>query len=372
MERRKRGTSLNRWEIAGRAAWYRILVFFLLSGCALAQNLANWNTTSGNWSTAANWDCVVGGVSSNCVPGAGFNVTNIGGDITVDVNATIAQLSGNGGSLTLSGKTLTATDPLGIQMTTGIVSATNSSVINGFVLANTLQLNTSTVNGSAEAFNATITGSTVGALTVDNQLTAANSSIAPNSNVSISSPSSISNSTIGGQFNINFGSSLTVDNGSTINATQTLLAQGSLTVQGGSTWNASSTPVFMGLSPGASAIDVTGAGSVLNLTNTAIELGQIGNSTVTVEHLGSIAATGSGRNFLIGLGAVFPTDSQMIVNSGGTASANNITVSGSAIGSTGLLSISDSSSSVTASGQLLVASGGVVNAANQSNLTVDS
>ena len=111
---------------------------------------------------------------------------------------------------------------------------------------------------------------------------------------------------------------------------------------------------------------------MLNLANTALELGQIANSTVTVEHGGSIAASGSGGNFLIGLGAVFPTDSTMTVNAGGTASANNITVSGSAIGSTGLLSLSDSSSSVTAAGELLVASGGVVNAANQGSLTVGS
>ena len=361
-----------RGTINGSAARGCLLALLLLSCVAAAQDLANWNTTSGNWNNAANWDCVVGGVSSHCIPGAGFAVTNIAGDITLDVNATVARISGSAGSLTLNGKTLTATDPLGIQMPGGIFTASGSSVMTGFLLANNLQLQTSTVNGSVQAFNANINGSTLGSLTVANQLTAVNSSIGPNSNLTISQPSSISNSTIGGLFNINFGAPLTVDNGSIINSTQTLISQGSLTIQGGSTFTATATPVFLGLSPGGSALDVTGTRSVLNLTNTALELGQIANSMVTVEHGGSIAASGSGGNFLIGLGAAFPTNSTMTVNTGGTASANNITVSGSAIGSTGLLSLSDSSSSITAAGELLVASGGVVNAANQGSFTVGS
>jgi T5SS/PEP-CTERM-associated repeat protein len=362
---RRRGT------ISGSAGYP--LALLLLSGAAAAQDLANWNTGTGSWNNAANWDCVVGGVSSHCIPGAGFVVTNIGGDITLDVNATVARISGTAGSLTTNGKTLTATDPLGIQITGGIFTAFGSSVINsGFLLAQTLELNTSTINGSAQTFNANIVNSTLGPLTVASQLTLAGSHVGPSSSLTIGAPSSISNSTIGGQFIINFGTPLTVDNGSTINATQSLIAQGSLTIQGGSTFNATTTPVFLGLSPGAAALDVTGPGSVLNLANTALELGQIANSRVTVEHGGSIAASGSGGNFLIGLGAVFPTDSTMSVNSGGTASANNITVSGSAIGSTGLLSLSDSSSSVTAAGELLVASGGVVNAANQGSLAVGS
>ena len=358
--------------MAGRAPWIGSLAFLILAGSASADNLANWNTGSGNWNNASNWDCVISGVSSHCVPGAGFVVTNVGGDITLDVNANVARIMGSVGSLTLNGKTLTATDPLGIQMSAGAVTLSGSSVINGLVITNILQLQNSAINGSVQAFNANITGGTLGPLTIDNQLTAANSTFGSNSNLTISQPSSISNSTIGGQFNVNLGGSLTVDSASTINSTHTLISTGSITVQGGSTWNAASTPVFMGLSPGAAALDVTGTGSVLNLTNIALELGQIANSTVTVEHSGSIAATGAGGNFLIGLGAVFPTDSRMIVNSGGTASANNITVSGSPIGSTGLLSVSDSPSSVTAAGQLLVANGGAVNAANQGSLTVNS
>ena len=347
------------------------LALLLLACCAAAQDLANWNTGAGNWGNANNWDCVIGSVSSNCIPGAGFTVTNVGGDITLDINVSVARILGTAGSLTLNNKSLTATDPLGIQITGGAVTASNSSVINGFLITNNLSLQSSTANGTVEAFNASITNSSVGPLTIANQLTAANSSISSNSNLTISQPSSISNSTIGGQFNIN-GASLTVDNGSKVNSSQSLISTGSLTVQGGSTFNATFTPVFLGLSPGSAALDVTGTGSVLNLTNTALELGELANSTVTVEHGGSIAATGAGGNFLIGLGAVFHTDSNMTVTSGGTASANNITVSGSAIGSTGQLSISGASSSVTATGQLLVQSGGVVNAANQSSLTVDS
>ena len=356
---------------AGHALWIRAVVILTLGGSATAQDLANWNTGAGNWGNANNWDCVVGGVSGHCIPGSGFSVTNIGGDITLDVNANVGRILGTAGSLTLSGKTLTATDPLGIQMIGGSVTMTGSSVINGFLITSNLQVQSSTINGNVQAFNANIAGGSLGSLTIANQLSAVNSTFGSNSNLTISQPSSISNSTIGGQFNINFGASLTVDRGSTINSTQTLISAGSLTLQGGSTWNAAS-PVFMGLSPGATAIDVTGTGSVLNLTNAALELGQISNSAVTVEHGGIIAATGAGGNFLIGLGAVFPTDSRMIVNSQGTASANNITVEGSAIGSTGLLSVSDASSSVTAAGQLLVANGGVVNAANQGSLTANS
>ena len=363
----------RRGSVNASAARGYPLALLLLPGIAAAQDLANWNTGSGTWNNAVNWDCVADGVSSHCIPGAGFVVTNIGGDITLDVNATVARISGTAGSLTLNGKTLTATDPLGIQITGGVFTASGSSVINsGFLLAQMLQLSTSTINGSVQAFSGNIVNGTLGSLTVANQLTLAGSHVGPNSSLTISSPSSISNSTIGGQFNINFGAPLTVDNGSMINSTQTLISQGSLTIQGGSTFNASTTPVFLGLAPGTSALDVTGTGSVLNLANTALELGQIANSRVTVEHGGSIAASGSGGNFLIGLGAVFPTDSTMTVNSGGTASANNITVSGSAIGSAGLLSVSDASSGVTAADELLVASGGVVNAANHGSLTVGS
>jgi len=363
----------RRDTMSGTAARGYPLALLLLPGIAAAQDLANFVPADGNWLNANNWDCVVSGVSTNCIPGAGFTVTNIGGNITLDGNVTVAKILGTAGSLTLNGRTLTATDPLGIQITGGIFTASGSSVINsGFLLAQMLQLSTSTINGSAQAFNANIVNSTLGPLTVASQLTLAGSHVGPSSSLTIGAPSSISNSTIGGQLIVNFGAPLTVDNGSTINATQSLIAQGSLTIQGGSTFNATTTPVFLGLSPGAAALGVTGPGSVLNLANTALELGQIANSTVTVDHAGTIAASGSGGNFLIGLGAVFPTDSTMTVNSGGTASANNITVSGSAIGSTGLLSVSDASSSVTAAGELLVASGGVVNAANQGSLTVGS
>ena len=356
---------------AAHALWLRTVAILVLAGSATAQNLANWNTGAGNWGHANNWDCVVDGVSGHCIPGSGFAVTNIGGDITLDVNASVARIMGTAGSLTLSGKTLTATDPLGIQINGGSVTLSGSSVINGLLITSNLQVQNSTINGNVQAFNANIAGGSLGSLTIANQLTAVNSTFGSSSNLTISQPSSISNSTIGGQFNINLGASLTVDSGSTINSTQTLISVGSLTLQGGSTWNAAS-PVFMGLSPGAAALDVTGSGSVLNLTNAPLELGQIASSAVTVEHGGSIAATGAGGNFLIGLGAVFPTDSSMTVNSGGTASASNITVEGSAIGSTGLLSVSDASSGVTAAGQLLVANGGVVNAANQGSLTADS
>jgi T5SS/PEP-CTERM-associated repeat protein len=371
MKRRKTGGSLVRRERIRSCAWCGFLALLLLCRSAAGQ-IANWNTTSGNWSNANNWDCAGNGVAAHCVPGAGFQVINIGGAITLDTNATVAMISGSSGSLTLNGQTLTATDPLGIQMTSGAFTASGSTIDSGFLLANNLQLDTSTVNGSTEAFTANITNSKLGPLTIADQLNAANSTIGSNSTLNISDLSSISNSTIGGQFNIESGASLTVANGSTINSTQTFISEGSLTIQGGSNFTATTTPVFMGLAPGGSTLDVTGAGSVLHLTNTALELGQIANSTVTVEHLGSIAASGPGGNFLIGLGVVFPTDSTMTVNTGGTASANNITVSGSAIGSTGVLSVSDSSSSVTATGQLLVASGGVVNAANQSTLSVDS
>ncbi len=369
-QRQIRGTLVFRPGITAPA---RLTLAFLLLSCGVAaQDFANWNTGSGNWGNANNWDCVIGGVSSHCIPGAGFVVTNIGGDITLDVDVTVASISGTAGSLTLNNRVLTATDILGIQITGGAVTA-SSSTINGFLLTNDLQLQTSTVNGNVEAFNANITNSTLRALTVANQLTAANSSIAANSNVTISQPSSITNTTIGGQFNIEFGAPLTVDGGSIINATQNLITSGSLTIQGGSTWNASFTPVSVGLTPGASTIDVSGAGSKLNLANTALELGEIANSTVTVEQTGTIAASGSGGNFLIGLGVVFATDSRMFVDSGGNASANNITVSGGLGGlSTGLLSISGSSSSVTAGGQLLVQLGGVVNAATQSSLTANS
>jgi fibronectin-binding autotransporter adhesin len=344
----------------------------LLALSAAAQNIANWNTTSGNWNNANNWDCVVNGSSQPCVPGAGFNVQNIGGDITLDIDTSIAHLAANGGSLTLSGKALTATDPLGIQMTLGIVNMSNTSVINGFLLAQTLHVDSSTVNGSVQTFDATVTNGKLGALTLSNRITAANSTFGSSSSVTIAQNSSLANSTIGGQFVINSGT-LTVDSGSTINATQTLITTGGLTIQGGSTWNASTQPVFLGLGFGSSSVDVTGTGSTLNITNTALELGQIGNATVTVEHGGTIAATGSGGNFLIGLGVVFPTQSSMLVQSGGQASANKITVSGAgAVGSSGLLSISDSSSNVTTADELLVINGGVVNAANQSSLTANS
>ena len=272
----------RRGSISASAARGYPLALLLLPGIAAAQDLANWNTGSGTWNNAVNWDCVVDGVSSHCIPGAGFVVTNIGGDITLDVNATVARISGTAGSLTLNGKTLTATDPLGIQITGGVFTASGSSVINsGFLLAQMLQLSTSTINGSVQAFSGNIVNGTLGPLTVADQLTLAGSHVGPNSSLTISSPSSISNSTIGGQFNINFGAPLTVDNNSMINSTQTLISQGSLTIQGGSTFNATTTPVFLGLSPGSSALDVTGTGSVLNLANTALELGQIASSRVT-------------------------------------------------------------------------------------------
>ena len=323
------------------------------------------------WSNAANWDCVVNGVSSHCVPGAGFTVTNIGGDITLDIDTSIKLLLGSGGSLTLNGKSLTATDPLGIQQTAGAVNLSNGAAVTGFLLTGNLQSQSSTVNGNVQALNANIANSTLGSLALNNQLTAINSSVGANSALNIVQPSTLTNSTIGGQFSIN-GGTLTLDSGSTVNATQSLIASGGLTIQGASTWNASTQPVFLGVGLGGASIDVTGTGSTLNLAGTPLELGLIGNSTVTVEHGGTVAATGAGGNLLIGLGVVFTNNSAMYVNSAGTVSANQITVSGSDAGSTALLSISDSPSSVTAADRLVVQNGGEVIAANQSSLTANS
>jgi hypothetical protein len=128
--------------------WRGSLALLLLC-CSAAAQIANWNTTSGNWSNANNWDCAGPGISGHCVPGAGFQVINNGGAITLDTNATVANImGGSGGSLTLSGQTLTATDPLGIQMTNGYFSASGSTINSGFLLANNLTLDTSTVNGN--------------------------------------------------------------------------------------------------------------------------------------------------------------------------------------------------------------------------------
>ena len=356
--------------LPNRALSY-VSLLLLLALSAIGQNNANWNTTSGNWNNANNWDCVIGGVSSHCVPNGAFVITNIGGDITLDTSPTILYLLGNGGSLTLSSRTLTATDPLGIQMTGGIVNLSAGSTINGYVLANNLQIQNSAINGSTQAFEANIAGGTLGSIMIANQLTASNSSFGSNSNLTLGATSSISNSTLGGTVLIN-GGALTVDNGSIINSTQTSVGTGSLTLQGGSTWNQTFSPVFLGISPGSSSLDVTGTGTVLNLANTALELGEIGNGSVTVEHSGSIVATGTGGNLLIGLGAVFPTNSQMTVNSGGTVSANKITVEGAANGSTATLSLSDSSSSITAADEVLVTAGGIINAANQSSFRANS
>src|SRR5579872_877203 len=122
------------------ARWSCPVGFFLLVCCAAAQNTANWNTGAGNWSNANNWDCVTGNTSGHCVPSAGFGVTNIGGDITVDVDASVATINGTGGSLTLSGKTLSASDPLGIQLVNGTVNLSGGSIINGLLITSNLQV----------------------------------------------------------------------------------------------------------------------------------------------------------------------------------------------------------------------------------------
>ena len=352
------------------AAWLFLALLFL--SCSVSAQTANWNTTSGNWNNINNWDCAGNGVPAHCIPGAGYSVTDIAGDITLDGNVTVSNILGSAGSLTMSGQTLTATDPLGIQMIGGAVIATNGSVVNGYLITNDLTLGSSTVNGDVQAFNANITNSALGSLMIANSLTAADSNIGGTSNLNISATSSITNSTIGGMFSLNGGSTLTVDGISTVNASQTFLTQGSLSIQGGSTWNQTSTPFFMGLAPGTSGLAVDGPGSVLNLTNTALELGQIGDSSVAVSDFGSISATGAGGNFLIGLGTAFKTVSTMAVLDGGTASANNITVSGAPNGSIGLLEVFGVSSRVNADGELLVANKGSVTISDSGSLTANS
>jgi T5SS/PEP-CTERM-associated repeat protein len=166
-----------------------------------------------------------------------------------------------------------------------------------------------------------------------------------------------------------------VDNGSTINSTIAQVTTGAVTVQGGSTWNHASSPMSIGLAPGGASLDITGNGSTLNLNNSALELGQIGDATVTVEHLGSIAATGSGGNLFVGLGSTpfFSTNSQMNVTSGGSVTANNISVEANAAAtSTALLFVSDSGSSVTATDKMLVTLNGAVDAANHGQLSLNS
>ena len=91
----RRGVTLVRREMARSAAWSGPLALLLLSCSAAAQNLANWNTTAGNWNTAANWDCVVNHVSSHCVPVVGFNVMTNGGTVTPGDATGTMSITGN-------------------------------------------------------------------------------------------------------------------------------------------------------------------------------------------------------------------------------------------------------------------------------------
>ena len=352
------------------------LALTLLAGCVLAQNNANWNTATGNWNNAANWDCVVNGQSGHCVPGAGFQVTAIGGDITLDVNATVASVLGTGGSLTLNGKTFTTTDPLGLQLTGGTINASGGSLISGYVLTGNLISQSSTINagGSVNALTANISGSTVGSISIAQQLTASNSTFGSSSSLDIVQNSSLSNSTIGGQFHIDQLGILTADNGSVINSTIAQISTGEIAIQGGSTWNHTSTPLSVGLAPGPSVLLINGNSSTLNLTNAALELGQIGDATVHVSNFGKIVATGAGGNIFVGLGVTpfFSTHSGLVVDTAATVTANNIQVAASATGSTAGVEVSDAGSSVTAAGTLRVITGGTVDAARNSSLTVNT
>ena len=357
--------------------WRLCLSLLLLTACSLAQSIASFAVPAGNWSTGTNWDCVInGGPTQPCVPSSGFAVTTNGGSITVDVNATVASILGSGGLLSLSGTGLATTDPLGLQLVGGTISASGGSVISGSVITGTLVSQGSTINagGTVSAADATITGSSVGSLTIAQQLTASTSSFGANSNLEIVQNSSLSNSTIGGQFHIDQLGTLTADNGSVINSTLAQISTGEIAIQGGSTWNHSSTPLSAGLARGPSVLLIDGNGSTLNLTNAALELGQIGDTTVHVSNHGNIVATGAGGNIFVGLGVTpfFSTNSGLVVDTGATVTANSIQVAASATGSTAGMEVSDAGSSVTAAGTLRVITGGTVDAAKGSSLTVNT
>jgi len=347
------------------------LALLLLSASAAAQNSAIWIGNTGEWNNANQWLCAVNGVNiGGCIPGAGYSVDLSTGSVSIPVDVGVSRIFDGSALQLLSNHILTATDPFGIQVAGDFQAAAGSTIDSAQLGSLTLELTSATVNGNVSANTATITGSQLGSISVGQQLTAANSTFGSSSTLQLTQNSSLSASTIGGTLFLS-GPSLTVGSGSLVNAISSSVTSGALTIQGGSTWNESSAPIFLGLAPGSSSLDVTGHGSAVNLTGTDLELGEIGNASATVEKTATLTATNG--NLLIGLGVgPFVTQSSLSVTTGGSVSALGITVEGGSNGSTGTLMVDGSGSSVTTSGEMLVTGGGSVTASNQSSLTLNS
>ena len=362
---------VSRLGVRSKVALGVVVSLFLLAGRAAAQNSAIWvGPSSGDFNTASNWLCSEGGQTIGaCVPGAGYDVTAANVSLSISSNVGVSSILGNNALVVDSNTAVTTTGVLGVQFTGGVIELLQGSLINGQVETSFLSMDGATINGAVMVNHATLTNSTTGNLSIGEYLTTTNSVMGSASNLEITSAGSMTGSSIGGMLTIQ-GGTLTVDS-STFNATSALITSGSLTLQNGSTWSESGPAFFMGLAPGQSTLDVTGLGTTMTLHGTDLELGEVGNAQATVENTASLSTD---KDILVGLGVgPFVTQSELDVKTGGTLSADGITVlGGSGNGSTGVLTVDGAGSSVTATGEMLVTGGGVVSATDQASLTVNT
>jgi T5SS/PEP-CTERM-associated repeat protein len=353
-----------------------------------AAPVAFWTAGDGDWSTPENWDC-------KCVPGAGFVVNTGSGNVNVDISPSVFSLTGTG-SLRLDGTSLTATSAAGIGIPDGtiqlsggasidaprveslngnIVIQGGSSISSPFVgSASLLMQNSSIVGFASVGFgsigSASISGSQIGTLSLGGALTLSDSTIGSNSSLQLIQNSSIANSQVDATISVDLGASATIDRSSRITSTQVSIGFGSLNLQGASQLSVSAAPVTLSSPFGNSALLLDGDGTLLRLTDTALELLGLGNATATVQFGAAIQGQGA-SDILVGLSPIqlpgLSGRSQMFIQAGGTVSASNVTVTGGRF-NPAELGVSDPGSQLTATDTLSVV-GGSVNLRNEATAT---
>ena len=359
-----------------------------VASTARAQDSAEWlGNGPGQWSQANNWGCSINnGPVSPCVPGTGFSVSLFNSaDVTLDLDESLAQVAGDASAkLTIgNGKSLSATGVGGVNV--GVLVLNQGSLLN------------TTVAGAAEALfanGATLTAS--GAVSSPSQTDIRNSTFSSLSAIgeffisgsvinnlaaqSFSSLVSVSSnintgtganeilaSTVHASITVDRGTTVLIDQGSTVSTPTALtplsasVFSGTLTLAGGSTMNVNLAPASVGNGfTGPGFFNVDGANTLLTLHGVSFNVAAgLADATLTVQNGGTI--NGQGNSPLV-VGSLFAGTSHANVLGGGAIAVSDVIIFGTP--TTSIVTVSDPNSKLTAANNLRL-TGGTLDIKNQ-------
>jgi T5SS/PEP-CTERM-associated repeat protein len=361
----------------------------IVAPMARAQNSAEWVSTQldGLWSQPNNWGCSFNnGPLTPCIPGAGFSVSLFNGaEVRLDLDESVDQVAGDAGTrLTIdTGKTLNATGVGGVNvgilvvdagsvLTTTVAGASSFLWTMGATLTASgpisspiqTDIENSTLSSLSAIGEFLITGSVINNLAA--QSFSSLVSVAGNLNTATGA-NEILASTVHAAISVDKGTTVVIDQGSTISTPSALTPQsvsvfsGTLNLRGGSTMTVNLAPATVGNSfTGPGFFNVDGANTLITLKGVGFNVAAgLADATLTVQNGATI--NGQGNSPLV-VGSLFTGTSRVNVLGGAAIAVSDVIIFGTP--ATSVVTVSDPNSRLTATNNLRL-TGGTLDVKNQ-------